>query len=60
MQKIIILDFITGKVTVHDYDPNVWDDAHDCIRALIDEGLIDTIIESCEFMVVKELSIQIF
>lgn len=60
MEKIIILDYTNGKVTVHDYDPNIWDDAEDCVEALINEGIIDTFIGSCEFMVVKELNIQIF
>lgn len=57
IQKIIILDFATGKVYVCDYDPNCYEDAQDFISE--DPHQLGIKESNCQYMVVDSLNIEI-
>lgn len=54
-KKIIILDYGEKKVTVYDYNENVWENAED----MTDEDGNYIIDSNCQWMVVDELNIEI-
>lgn len=59
MNKIIILDFRNGEVTILNYDTNIWSDAEEYITFLYDEGLIQSLPTDCQWMINKELILNI-
>lgn len=55
MKKLIVLDFETAEVHVYQYDENVWESPED----FTDKDGAYVITESCQWMVVADLNIQI-
>lgn len=54
--KIIILNFETGEVYVYPYDESAWED---CV-AFLESDEINLNSDTCQWMVVDELKIQIY
>lgn len=57
--KIIILDYINGKVYVTDWQNYDHEIAEDRINKLIEDGTIDTTLDNCHWMISDKLNIQI-
>lgn len=55
-QKIIILEFRTGRVLVLDYDPNIYNEPEDMFSL---EEMKDLSFEDCEYMIVPTESFTI-
>lgn len=53
MQKIIILDFVSGKTHIFTYDPNIWMDGEEFINTKYDEVEIDATANDCQWMIVN-------
>ena len=58
-KKIIILDFATTETHVFDYDEGTFEDFYDFIEAVNEEFDLHLSESNCEWMIVKELNIQI-
>ena len=51
--KIIILDFLTGELHIHEYDKFFYDDAEDFLN---DNGYS---VSNCQYMVIEKLKLTI-
>lgn len=58
-EKIIILDFSTGKVYITDYDSNIVDSYEEYYEILNEEYDLNLSDSNCQCMISKNLTIQI-
>jgi hypothetical protein len=59
MNKIIILNFEDASVHIFDYDNQAYDDALDFFEVINEEEGYNFKEQNCEWMIVKDLKIEI-
>lgn len=59
IKKIIILDFETAEIHIFDFDDAIFEDFNDFAESINEEFGLNLSESNCEWMIVKELNIQI-
>lgn len=54
-KKLVVMNFVTGSVTVYDYDENIWESPED----FEDENGKFPIDSNCHYMVVKKFKLTV-